>query len=93
MLLTAVVAAGTLLYLMFSTADEVVRRTGLFGALFFETARISDGGLGVTMGVANTTTLLTFAVVLALVLAWVQVVYVALKGYQTRLIEDGERHH
>lgn len=86
-------AAGTLLYLMFSTGDEVVHRTGLFGALFFETTRISGGGTGATMGVADGTTLIVLAVVLALVLAWVQVVYVALKGYRTRLIEQGAGHH
>ncbi len=92
-MLTAVLAAGTLLYLMFSTGDEVVRKTGLFGALFFQTARISDGGLGVTMGVAGTTPLLLLAGILALVLAWVQVVYVVLKGYRIRLLDGGERNH
>jgi hypothetical protein len=86
------VAAGTLLYLMFSTGDEVVRRTGLFGALFFETARISGGGLGITMGVASPATLLTFAGILALVLAWVQLVYLVLRGYRARLIEAGVHH-
>lgn len=86
-------AAGTLLYLMFSTGDEVVHKTGLFGALFFQTARISDGGLGITMGVEHVTTLVVLALVLALVLAWVQVVYAALKGYRGRLLAAGDRHH
>ena len=73
---------------MFSTGDEVVDKSGLFGALFFQTARISDGGLGVSMGVADTTTLLTCVAVAALVLAWVQVVYVSLRGYRDRLLKD-----
>lgn len=85
-------AAGTLLYLMFSTGDEVVSRSGLFGAMSFETERIADGGLAATMGVDNPVTLIIVAVVLILALAWVQVVYGALKGYRARLIAAGGPH-
>lgn len=77
---------------MFSTGDEVVRRTGLFGAMFFQTVRIPDGGLGITMGVAHPATLVVLALVLALVLAWVQVVYAGLKRYRAGLLTAGERH-
>lgn len=77
---------------MFSTGDEVVHRTGLFGALFFQTDRISDGGLGVTMGVADITTLALVTAVLALVLGWVQIVYVALRGYRDALLEREGAH-
>ncbi len=87
------IAAGTLLYLMFSTGDEVVHRTGLFGAVFFQTDRISEGGLGVTMGVANTTTLVLVTLVLTLLLAWVQVVYVALRRYRKALLAREAVHH
>lgn len=88
-MLTAVAAAGTLLYLMFSTGDEVVDRTGLFGAVSFETTRIADGGLGVEMGVASLPVLLALAALAAAMLVLVQVVYLALRNYRTHLIEQG----
>jgi len=52
-LLTLITVVVTLLSLMFSTGDELVRKVGLFGSLFFETTEAPGGATGVSMGVAN----------------------------------------
>jgi hypothetical protein len=69
--LTLTTVVVTLLSLMFSTGDEVVRKLGLFGSLFFETTALAGGATGVSMGVEQPAVLVgVFAVYLAvLVLA------------------------
>lgn len=77
---------------MFSTGDEVVHKTGLFGSLFFQTERIAGGGLGTTMGVTEPLVLLLVALVVIVLLAWIQLVYVALRNYRAHLLEQGLTH-
>lgn len=84
--MTAVV---TLLYLMFSTdGDEPVHREALFGSLFFETRETSEGGLGVTMGVANPAALIAMFIVFAAVLTMTQFTYQGLKLRRDQLIRQ-----
>lgn len=87
-MLTLVTAVGTLLYLMFSTGEETVRREGLFGSLFFETKEVGDGVTGATMGVANPTALIVIFVLFAVILGFAQTTFRGLKQYRAELIEE-----
>lgn len=79
----------TLLYLMFSTGEQVARREGLFGSLFFETREVRPGVTGATMGVDNPTGLAVVFALLCLVLLFYQVIFRALKQYRAHLIRQG----
>lgn len=87
-MLTLVTAVGTLLYLMFSTGEETVRRGGLFGSLSFETKEVRDGVTGATMGVANPTALIVIFVLFAVVLGFAQIAFRGLKQYRAELVEE-----
>lgn len=79
----------TLLYLMFSTGeDEIVRREGLFGSLFFETEEVREGTIGATMGVDNPAALIVIFVLFLLFLTVTQFVYQGLKSYREQLLEE-----
>ncbi len=89
-ILTLVLAVMTLLYLMFSTGKESIRREGLFGSLFFETEEIPGGATGASMGLANPTALIVIFGLLCFVLMAAQVAYRELKLYRNRLIDERE---
>lgn len=89
--MTLVVAAGALLYLMFSTAEDNVRKEGLFGSVFFETREVREGVIGSSMGVDNPLGLVVIFLVLFGLVSMAQLAYHALKAYRADLIR--ERSH
>jgi hypothetical protein len=86
-ILTAVSAVAVLLYLMFSTDDEDIRREGLFGSVAVEIDKLSDGGLGLTAGVEDPIRLFLVFLVLAFFIAATQIVYGLLKQRRAQLME------
>ncbi|AXG12758.1 hypothetical protein DN585_04405 [Intrasporangium calvum] len=90
-LLTLVVAAGALLYLMFSTDEDNIRKEGLFGAVFFETREVREGVIGSSMGVDDPVGLIVVFVVLFGLVTLTQLAFHALKAYRADLIR--ERSH
>jgi hypothetical protein len=77
-----------LLYLMFSTGRESVRKEGLFGSLFFEAREAPGGATDVSMGLANPTGLVVIFGLLCVVLAVTQVVYQELSLHRKKLISE-----
>ena len=81
LLLTLTTVAATLLYLMFSTGDEIGRREGIFGTLFFETSEVREGVTGASMGVAKPAGLI---ILFALFFAFVTMTQLAYRGLKRR---------
>lgn len=90
-MLTLATAVAALLYLMFSTGDEVGRKEALFGSFFFETKEVREGVTGVSMGVGEPVGLIVIFLVFFGFLTLVQFVYRGLKNYRAELIK--ERSH
>jgi hypothetical protein len=89
-MLTLVVTVFALLYLMFTTDDEVVRKEGLFGSVFFETKEVRDGGTGATMGIDNPVAVVVIFGLLAILLAFTQVIFRMLKSYRSQLVDKSQ---
>ncbi len=85
-MLTMVLAAGTILYLMFTTSDTPAYREGLFGGVFFRAEDIGGGGIGSSLGVASGVPLAVVFAVLAVLLAMVQLSYRVLSRYRDDLL-------
>ena len=90
-LLTLVVAAGALLFLMFSTDEDNVRKEGLFGSVFFETREVREGVIGSSMGIDNPVGLIVIFLVLFGLVTLTQIAFHSLKAYRAQLIR--ERSH
>ncbi|GIE75037.1 hypothetical protein Aph02nite_09870 [Actinoplanes philippinensis] len=94
-LITALVTLGAatlnLLYLMFSSDTEVASKTGMFGAVSFESVKNADGSLSVQAGLESWTPLIVVWVILTLGLFASFLTYRWLKGYKARLIEASKR--
>lgn len=73
---------------MFSVGEELGRREGLFGVLYFEATEVAGGGVDATMGVANNVGILIVLGVLIAFVALVQLVFLRLKRYREHLIEE-----
>lgn len=80
-------AAGALLFLMFTTPDAPDYKEGLFGAVFFKSTELPDGGVGVSMGVAEPWVLVAIFAVITVLLLLVQVIFLRLRRYRQGLIE------
>ena len=76
-----------LLFLMFSVGEELGRREGLFGSLYFEATSVS-GGVDATMGVNNTVGIVGVLLVCIALIALVQLAYLGLKRYRAELIRE-----
>ncbi|WP_454084161.1 hypothetical protein [Georgenia sp. Marseille-Q6866] len=87
-LLTLAVVVLCLLFLMFSVGEELGRREGLFGALYFEATSVTGGGVDATMGINNTVGVLVVLGVCIGLIALVQITYVGLKRYRDDLIRE-----
>lgn len=77
-----------LLFLMFSVGEELGRREGLFGSLYFEATSVSGGGVDATMGVNSAVGILVVLGVCIALITLVQLAYVALKRYRAELIRE-----
>lgn len=86
-LLTLAVVVLSLLFLMFSVGEELGRREGLFGALYFEATSVS-GGVDATMGINNTVGIVGVLLVCIALIALVQLAYLGLKRYRADLIRE-----
>ncbi len=76
-----------LLFLMFSVGEDLGRREGLFGALYFEATSVS-GGVDATMGINSTVGVLVVLGVCIGLIALVQIAYVGLKRYRDDLVRE-----
>lgn len=85
------VAAGALLYLMFSTDEDNIRKEGLFGSVFFETREVREGVVGSSMGVDDPVGLVVLFLVLFGLVTLTQLAFHGLKAYRAELIR--ERSH
>ncbi|MEV3938956.1 hypothetical protein AB0K52_23660 [Glycomyces sp. NPDC049804] len=81
-MITATATVVALMLLMFSTSgDEPIRKTGLFGAVFFEVTEATADTTNVTMGVGGAVPL---AVIFVAVAGFIALVQVILGGLRTR---------
>ncbi len=82
---TALLATGTIFYLMFTTSAEVANRKGLFGAVFFSVEKTSSGNSQVGVGVDSLPALGLVWLVITASIAVVYLVFRQLVAYRTHL--------
>lgn len=83
------IAAGILLYLMFSTGEAPDRSEGLFGTFFFEAVTNASGSTGVTMGVDKPAGLIALFAVLLVLSVMTNLIFLRLKDYKAGLMRSG----
>lgn len=90
-LTTLVIAALSVMILMFSTRGAGVRAVGLFGSVFFEATERPDGSMWLSVGVQDWVVLALLWLAFSL-LAWLAIhFYGQLKAYRQRLLDVEQR--
>lgn len=82
------IATMNILYMMFSTKEQGVKKTGLWDSVFFESTKNPDGSLAVEAGVASWLPLAGISVVLTGILFMIYVTYKWLQQYKKSLVES-----
>lgn len=90
--LTLLIAVGTLLFLMATTPDVGVRKEGLFGAVFFGSTSSPDGSIGMTLGINSWPAMAAVWLVCSLFVLAVIIVTSRLRAYRKSLIETPGTH-
>jgi hypothetical protein len=84
-ILTMAVVVASFIMTMFSATEVGVRKSGLFGALFFEPHRLDNGATGLEIGVSNGLPILVLFVGLTVFSIATAVMLDRLKSYKKSL--------
>lgn len=89
--LTMAVVVISFITTMFSATEVGVRKSGLFGALFFEPHQMENGATGLEFGVSNGVPILILFAVLAVFSIATAVMLGRLKSYKRSLQQQSSR--
>lgn len=77
----------TIIYLMFTSPDDqIVNRTGLFGAVIFKLTPLDDGGINIAFGLNSTTSFLLIWLTVTLFIFVCMYLFSMLYAYRQELI-------
>lgn len=77
----------TIIYLMFTSPDDqIVNRTGLFGAVIFKLTPLDDGGINIAFGLNSTTSFLLIWLTVTLFIFVCMYLFSMLYAYRQELV-------
>ena len=84
------IATMNILYMMFSTKEEGVRKTGIWGSVFFESIKNPNGSLTVEAGLASWLPLIGVWAFLTIILFVIYLTHKWLRAYRESLLESSK---